>query len=66
MTSNNDQDAERNRALELYRRRLRENWEMEEKMKETKNEHETLSNKPIKLKIILIWYKIQVNLLEKY
>ena len=43
MTSNNDQDAERNRALELYRRRLRENWEMEEKMKETKKEHETLS-----------------------
>ena len=43
MTSNNDQDAERNRALELYRRRLRENWDMEEKMKETKKEHETLS-----------------------
>ena len=42
MTSNEGQNAERNKVIDLYRRRLRENWEMEEKMKETKKEHETL------------------------
>ena len=42
MTSNEGQNAERNKVIDLYRRRLRENWEMEEKMKETKKEHENL------------------------
>ena len=30
-------------AIEMYRRRLRENREMEDKMNETKKEHEALS-----------------------
>ena len=43
MSSNNDPNTEKRKALELYRSRLRENREMEEKMNEIKKEYDSLS-----------------------
>ena len=47
MTSNND--IERQKVLSLYRQRLKENYDMEKKMQETRKEHETLSKEADKL-----------------
>ena len=41
--SSNNPNTERDKAIELYRKRLRENKEMEEKMNETRKEHQNLS-----------------------
>jgi 26S proteasome regulatory subunit T4 len=43
MSSNNDPNTEKRKALDLYRSRLRENREMEEKMNEIKKEYDSLS-----------------------
>ena len=37
--SSNNPNTERDKAIELYRKRLRENKEREEKMNETRKEH---------------------------
>ena len=41
--SSNNPNTERDKAIELYRKRLREKKEMEEKMNETRKEHQNLS-----------------------
>ena len=64
--SSNNPNTERDKAIELYRKRLRENKEMEEKMNETRKEHQNLSKQADKSDEHLKWYKIQVNSLEKY